>query len=112
MWHAGDFGTPDVLDRLRVFKPVRGVYGNVDGAELRADLPADLVWECEGLNVYMTHIGWYPGNYDGRAGKEVRRLRPGLFNCGHSHILKVRWSMIARCTEPRGCGITAEFIAG
>jgi Calcineurin-like phosphoesterase superfamily domain len=69
--------------------PVRGVYGNVDGAELRADLPEDLVWECEGLNVYMTHIGGYPGNYDRRAGKEVRRLRPGLFICGHSHILKV-----------------------
>jgi hypothetical protein len=64
-------------------------YGNVDGAELRADLPEDLVWECEGLNVYMTHIGGYPGNYDRRAGKEVRRLRPGLFICGHSHILKV-----------------------
>ena len=89
VWHAGDFGTTEVLDRLRAFKPVRGVYGNVDGAELRADLPEDLVWECEGLNVYMTHIGGYPGNYDRRAGKEVRRLRPGLFICGHSHILKV-----------------------
>ncbi len=89
VWHAGDFGRPDVLDRLRAFKPVRGVYGNVDGAELRADLSQDLVWECEGLNVFMTHIGGYPGNYGRRVGKEVRRLRPGLFICGHSHILKV-----------------------
>jgi hypothetical protein len=89
VWHGGDFGATEVLDRLRAFKPVRGVYGNVDGAELRADLPEDLVWECEGLNVYMTHIGGYPGNYDRRAGKEVRRLRPGLFISGHSHILKV-----------------------
>jgi hypothetical protein len=83
MWLAGDFGTTEVLDRLRALKPVRGVYGNVDGAELRADLPEDLVWECEGLNVYMTHIGGYPGNYDRRAGKEVhdsiakRALWPG-----------------------------------
>jgi putative phosphoesterase len=89
IWHAGDFGTPEVLDRLKNFKPVRGVCGNVDGAELRAGLPEDLVWECEGLGVYMTHIGGYPGNYDRRAGKELRRLRPGLFICGHSHILKV-----------------------
>jgi hypothetical protein len=61
-----------------VSKPVRGVSGNVDGAELRADLPEDPVWECEGITVYMTHIGGYPGNYDRRAGKEVRHLRPGF----------------------------------
>jgi len=89
IWHAGDFGTPEVLDRLKAFKPTRGVYGNVDGAELRACLPEDLSWECEGVRVHMTHIGGYPGHYDRRVAKELRRLRPGLFVCGHSHILKV-----------------------
>jgi hypothetical protein len=89
VWHAGDFGTPDVLDRLKSFKPVRGVYGNVDGAELRAELAQDLSWNCEGIDVYMTHIGGSPGNYDRRAGQQIRRLHPGLFICGHSHILKV-----------------------
>ena len=89
VWHAGDFGSIEVLNQLRGFKSVRGVYGNVDGAELRAELPQDLAWDCEGVRVYMTHIGGYPGNYDRRAGKEVRRLHPGLFICGHSHILKV-----------------------
>ena len=69
VWHAGDFGTTEVLDRLRAFKPVRGVYWNVDGAELRADLPEDLVWECEGLNVYMTHIGGYPAITTGAQGR-------------------------------------------
>ena len=49
IWHAGDFGTVEVLDRLRAFRPVRGVYGNVDGAELRAEVPQDLVWECQGI---------------------------------------------------------------
>jgi uncharacterized protein len=89
LWHAGDFGSIEILDRLQEHKPVRGVYGNVDGAQLRAALPQDLSWECDGLKVFMTHIGGYPGNYDPRAGKELRRLRPGLFICGHSHILKV-----------------------
>jgi putative phosphoesterase len=89
VWHAGDFGTVEVLDRLRAFRPVRGVYGNVDGAKLRAGLPEDLVWDCEGVPVYMTHIGGYPGNYDRRAEKEIRRHKPGLMICGHSHILKV-----------------------
>ena len=89
IWHAGDFGTLSVLDRLRTLKPVRGVYGNIDGSDLRIQLPQDLTWDCEGVRVYMTHIGGYPGNYDRRAAKELRHLKPDLFICGHSHILKV-----------------------
>lgn len=89
IWHAGDFGTEEVLDKLRGFKTTRGVYGNVDGQELRSQLPEDLSWDCEGVKVYMTHIGGHPGHYDRRAKKELERLRPGLFLCGHSHILKI-----------------------
>ena len=89
VWHAGDFGSIQVLDALEAFKPLRGVYGNVDGAELRSALPLDLGWHCEGVDIYMTHIGGYPGNYDARAKKQLAARRPGLFLCGHSHILKV-----------------------
>lgn len=89
IWHAGDFGSIDVLDELRRFRPVRGVYGNVDGSELRAGLPAELAFDCEGVSVYMTHIGGYPGNYDPRAKKRILDVKPRLFICGHSHILKV-----------------------
>ena len=89
VWHAGDFGSVDVLRRLQEFKPLRGVFGNVDGADVRVEVPADLDWNCEGVRVYMTHIGGYPGNYDRRAKKEITRLRPDLFVCGHSHILRV-----------------------
>jgi uncharacterized protein len=88
VWHAGDFG-PDVLDRLKAFKPVRGVFGNIDGAEIRAELPQDLEWECEGARVYMTHIGGYPGSYDRRAKRELSQRKPDLFICGHSHIARV-----------------------
>jgi putative phosphoesterase len=89
VWHAGDFGTAAILDSLRRFKPVRGVYGNVDGAEVRAELPLELSFECEGVKVYMTHIGGYPGHYDARAKKALLAERPDVFLCGHSHILKV-----------------------
>jgi putative phosphoesterase len=89
VWHAGDFGSLEILNRFRDFKPLRGVHGNVDGPPLQTELPRDLAWDCAGLSVYMTHIGGYPGNYDARARTELRRLRPGLFICGHSHILKV-----------------------
>jgi len=89
LWHAGDFGPPEILDQLRAFKPTRGVFGNIDGPEIRAQLPKDLSWNCEGISVYMTHIGGYPGHYDRHAKAELQRLRPNLFLCGHSHIAKV-----------------------
>jgi uncharacterized protein len=89
LWHAGDLGSIEIFDRLMRFKPTRGVYGNVDGAQVRAAVPKDLTWNCDGLQVYMTHIGGYPGNYEARVKKELQRLRPGLFICGHSHILKI-----------------------
>ncbi|HVW86973.1 MAG TPA: metallophosphoesterase family protein [Bryobacteraceae bacterium] len=89
VWHAGDFGSPELLEQLKQFRPTRGVFGNIDGAELRAELPRDLVWDCEGIRVYMTHIGGYPGRYDARARQELARVRPHMFLCGHSHILKV-----------------------
>lgn len=89
LWHAGDFGTVEVLDRLKQFKPTRGVYGNVDGAQIRSELSRDLSWDCQGVRVYMTHIGGHPGNYDPKARKELIRQKPELFVCGHSHILRV-----------------------
>lgn len=94
VWHAGDVGPGDsgplaLLDRLKNFKPLRAVYGNVDGAEMRSELSRDLTWECEGMPIYMTHIGGYPGAYDRRAKGELLRYKPRLFIAGHSHILKV-----------------------
>lgn len=89
VWHAGDIGSITVLERLTNFKPTRAIYGNVDGPEIRSRIAGNLDWECDGIRVYMTHIGGYPGNYDRRAKAELVRRRPGLFICGHSHIARV-----------------------
>lgn len=91
VWHAGDFGSLELLESLRSFKPLRGVYGNIDGAKIRAEVPLDLRFEVEGMPVFMTHIGGYPGRYEPRVGKILRESPPvnGLFVSGHSHILKV-----------------------
>ena len=91
VWHAGDFGTLDLLDQLRAFKPLRGVYGNIDGADIRAEVPLDARFECAGVPVLMTHIGGYPGRYELRVRKLLLDDPPvkGLFISGHSHILKV-----------------------
>ncbi len=91
IWHAGDFGNMDVIDRLRAFKPLRGVYGNIDDRRIQAEMPLDLHFECDGVAVFMTHIGGYPGKYNPRVRKILQENPPrgGLFICGHSHILKV-----------------------
>lgn len=91
VWHAGDFGTLEVADRLRAFKPLRGVYGNIDDARIRAEFPEDLRFDCAGVPVFMTHIGGYPGRYNARVRALLEADPPtgGLFICGHSHILKI-----------------------
>ncbi|MCH8330376.1 MAG: metallophosphoesterase family protein [Bacteroidetes bacterium] len=90
IWHAGDFGTMEVSDQLEDFKPLFGVHGNIDGRKLRTKHPLDQRFICEGMNTWMTHIGGYPGRYDQRVRKELNTSSvPGLFICGHSHILKI-----------------------
>jgi putative phosphoesterase len=91
IWHAGDFGSMEVIDRLRAFKPLRGVYGNIDHRLIKAEMPLNLFFHCENLPVFMTHIGGYPGKYTPRV-KALFSERPpvnGLFISGHSHILKI-----------------------
>jgi putative phosphoesterase len=89
VWHAGDFGNIELADALAAFKRLRGVYGNIDGADIRQTYPEDLRFDCEGLDVWMTHIGGYPDKYNPRIKAEIYRNPPKLFITGHSHILKV-----------------------
>ncbi|MGZ3765487.1 MAG: metallophosphoesterase family protein [Mucilaginibacter sp.] len=89
IWHAGDFGTIELADKLAAFKPLRGVYGNIDGKELRLDYQEHLRFKCEEVDVWMTHIGGYPGKYNPSIRQEIYTNPPKLFICGHSHILKV-----------------------
>lgn len=89
IWHAGDIGEVDLADKLEDFKPFKAVYGNIDDKIVRTVYPLDLFFEVEGLSVFMTHIGGYPGTYTGRVKEILREKRPALYICGHSHILKV-----------------------
>lgn len=91
IWHAGDFGNIALANRLleKTGLPLRGVYGNIDGYDVRSVYPPKQTWACEGVNVYMTHIGGYPGRYAPGIKQELIDSGAKLFICGHSHILKV-----------------------
>ena len=97
IWHGGDFGTLEVLKELRQFKPLRGVYGNIDGPEIRRIFPETTRFKCEEVEVLMTHIGGYPGKYSPLIKPELMNNPPQLFICGHSHILKVIYDEKIQC---------------
>lgn len=90
LWHAGDMGY-GVLEQLREFKPVVGVFGNMDGWDVRYEVPETQLFEREGIRILMTHIGGYPGHYEPRIKPILRNDKPAIFVCGHSHILKVMY---------------------
>ncbi|MBC5773170.1 metallophosphoesterase family protein [Pontibacter sp. KCTC 32443] len=89
IWHAGDFGSIEVSDRLNQIAPLRGVYGNIDDATIRLVHPKVNRFIVEGLDVMMTHIGGYPGKYHPDVRNEIKANPPQLYITGHSHILKV-----------------------
>jgi len=88
IWHAGDIGNIETADKLKAFKPLRAVYGNIDGGALRFFNEYE-IFNCEDIKVFMTHIGGYPGRYAKGISQMIRDEKPKLFISGHSHILKV-----------------------
>ena len=89
IWHAGDIGNLETIQRLTEFKPVKAVYGNIDGNDIRAEYPKNQRFLCENVDVWMTHIGGYPNNFSIDVRNEIKTNPPTLFISGHSHILKV-----------------------
>lgn len=90
VWHAGDIGHIDLLERLEQSKPTRAVYGNIDGHQIRAACPENQIFNCEKVKVFIRHIGGYPGQYTATTKTLLDQLKPQLYICGHSHILKVQ----------------------
>ncbi len=91
VWHAGDIGDLAVTDTLKKHKPLRAVYGNIDDKNARAEFPLDNRFELEGVSIWITHIGGYPGKYNQRIREQLHLNPPTIFICGHSHILKIQY---------------------
>jgi putative phosphoesterase len=97
IWHAGDFGDEEVAKRLNEKKNLKGVYGNIDGNDIRTVYPEQLVFMCEEVKVMIRHIGGYPPRYNPETKKELLIHKPQLFIAGHSHILKVMFDEKLQC---------------
>ncbi len=58
IWHAGDFGNIEIAEKLSNFRRVdgekiilKGVYGNIDGNDVRSVYPQTLTWNCEDVRI-------------------------------------------------------------
>lgn len=91
VWHAGDIGGFEVTDAIQKLRPLRAVYGNIDNAELRNAFPLDNRFTLEEMDIWITHIGGYPGRYEARIRTELQQNPPDIFISGHSHILKIQY---------------------
>lgn len=89
IWHAGDIGDVTIADELAMFKPLRAVYGNIDGREVRASYPLRQDFVCEGMRVWIQHIVGRPGKYTASLSQELEKTAPDILMAGHSHILRV-----------------------
>lgn len=108
IWHAGDAGNAEVIAELEAFRPLRAVWGNIDGTEVRKATKEYLFFRAGSKNVLLIHIGGWPGHYSPRALELARELRPDIFVCGHSHILKVMYDrdLGMLCINPGAAGRT------
>lgn len=97
IWHGGDFGNVTIASALKTYKPLCGVYGNIDGYDIRSVFPEELIFMCESVKVYMKHIGGYPGRYAPGVKNMIIKERPQLFISGHSHILKIVYDDKLQC---------------
>ncbi|MBE6196363.1 MAG: metallophosphoesterase family protein [Rikenellaceae bacterium] len=94
IWHAGDIGSLELADQIAAFKPLKAVYGNIDGGVMRRVYEEFTWFRCEEVTVLMTHIGGYPRHYAPGVVQRIMGCKPKLFIAGHSHILKVIYDPI------------------
>ncbi len=97
VWHAGDIGDISVIEKIEARKPVKAVYGNIDGTALRIRFKEDCCFKVEDIKVRMTHIGGYPGRYEPRVRAKLFKDPPNIFISGHSHILKIIYDNKLNC---------------
>jgi len=107
IWHAGDIGSWNVVETLQQFKPLRAVYGNIDGQEIRNAFPEVNIFYCEKVKVLLKHIGGYPKKYAPGVKDLIVQQQPKLFISGHSHILKIVYDHELQCLHinPGACGL-------
>ena len=81
--HAGDIGSPAIVDALEAIAPVDAVHGNVDaGTPLARRFPSSRQILIEDVRIYITHIGGQPA----ALARGLPQPKPDVYIFGHSHV--------------------------
>lgn len=107
IWHAGDIGSKEITESIKKLKALKAVYGNIDDQEIRNEFPKNLIFMCEEVKIFMTHICGQPTNYNLEVKNLLKKEKPQVFICGHSHILKVMYQQQYEVLHlnPGACGV-------
>lgn len=89
IWHAGDVGNIEILDRLKEAAELKAVYGNIDDNTVRTSAPEHNFFKVGNVKILITHIAGTPPRYNPGVKKILAEKTPDILVCGHSHILKV-----------------------
>lgn len=102
IFHAGDIGSPEVLEALRSVAPLHVVRGNIDGGDLRFE-PLTVTTSVAGRTFAMVHIAGRPERPTADAAR-LLSAEPDFFLCGHSHIPLLRRVGPTLWINPGACG--------
>lgn len=107
VWHGGDIGTYELCKQIEEMKPLKAVWGNIDGTDLRKAYKEHLIFNCEGVKVYITHIAGQVGKYNPKVREMILQEKPDLLICGHSHICKIIFDQTYNFLylNPGSCGV-------
>ena len=89
IWHAGDIGPIELIELLKKTVKVNAVYGNIDGKKIRSSYNEYLSFFCEKISILLIHIAGKPIYYNKKTNELIKKHKPKILVCGHSHILKV-----------------------
>ncbi|WP_010529756.1 metallophosphoesterase family protein [Lentibacillus jeotgali] len=89
--HAGDWKTESVYKDLGQYGKVAGVYGNIDGEEIRKLLPAKEVLNVQGFTIGVVHGHGDKKSTEKRAIEAFSDDQPDVIIFGHSHIPMIQY---------------------
>lgn len=86
--HSGDFTSRQLVEELRSSGEFRGVYGNIDGPDVRSVLPDIDTIEADGFRIGVNHPaeGGPPTTIESRIRRKFQNVQ--VINHGHSHRTK------------------------
>jgi putative phosphoesterase len=91
IWHCGDIGSFQISDELSSIAKLRCVAGNIDDMNIAKEFGYEQLFKIDDCLIGILHIGGHPNKYSKQAIEFIKKNKPNILCCGHSHILKIMY---------------------